>query len=97
MTGQGLAAAFIGVSCIVFLLALLYWLHEIGTEVNNALPDWQRVEWNLLQMVPPFKIHWIWREHARLYPKSRKRVYVVLSLFLLFIVPIAAVLSGLMS
>jgi hypothetical protein len=90
MSLDSLISTFAGLSCIAFLLSSLYWLHEIGTDVNSNLPESQRIERKLLQMVPPFKIHWIWKEHVRFFPRSRKRIYVALSLLLLFLVPIVS-------
>lgn len=96
MSTESLTSTFAGISCVCFLLSLLYWLHEIGADVNSSLPESQRIKWKLLQMVPPFRIHWIWKEHVRLFPKSRKRIYVALSLLLLFLVPIVALTSNLL-
>jgi hypothetical protein len=79
--------AFVGP--IVFGLSWLYWLHEIAVDVNKTLPKYQRVEWGLLEKVPR-RMHWLWKEHARLFPHSRKRIYAALCLVFFFVVPITA-------
>jgi hypothetical protein len=96
MNLDSLISTFAGVASIVFLVSLLYWLHEIGADVNSGLPESQRINWKFLQMVPPFKIHWIWKEHMRLFPSSRKRLYVALSLLLLFLIPIGVLTMNLL-
>jgi hypothetical protein len=97
MSLGNLTSTLAGLSCIVFLLSLLYWLRQMAMEVNSGLPSSKRIEWGLLQMVPPLKIHWIWQEHLRLFPKSHKRTYVALSLLLLFLIPIVTLTMRLLA
>ncbi len=86
---QGFLGFLTAAGPIFSLFSLLFWLREIGSEVNKTLPEDQRVEWNLTERVP-IRIHWLWNEHVRLFPQSRKRKYAALSLVLLFLIPIVA-------
>jgi hypothetical protein len=70
----------------------LYWLREIGEDVIQTLPEGERVRWRLSGIVPS-KMHSIWRNHAALFPKSRKRMWAAVSLLLLFLIPIIAFLT----
>jgi len=70
----------------------LYLLREIGVEVNHTLPKEQRMQWGLTEAVP-LRMHWLWREHEKLFPASRKRMYAALSVLLLFLIPIAALIT----
>ena len=85
-------STFTGVSS---LWLSLYVLQAIAGDVNGQLPENQRVLWKWWQAPPPLKIHWVWREHVRLYPHSQKRNYFALFLLLMvasvFAVPICLV------
>jgi hypothetical protein len=83
-----------GIVSIAALVSLLFWLQRIASDVNGTLPKNERVEWSFGEMVPPFKIHGIWNKHVRLYPESLKRIYAAVSLLLMFLAPIAALLSS---
>jgi hypothetical protein len=37
----------------------LYWLHEIGLEVNGTLPEDQREIWRLTAAIRFGKMHWL--------------------------------------
>jgi hypothetical protein len=92
MFANGIPSIILGVVCIGALASLLFWLGRIGSDVNQTLPQSERVEWKFGQIVPPIKIHHLWSEHVRLFPGSRKRIYVAISLSLIFLAPIAALL-----
>jgi hypothetical protein len=77
---------------IVCGLSWLYYLWEIGLEVNNTLREDQRVRWSLTEKVPTV-MHWLWSEHAKLFPESPKRTFAALSILLFFLIPIAALLA----
>lgn len=85
---HGFFGAIAAVGIISCGLSWLYWLREIGEEVNNTLPSDQRARWRLLDGVPT-RMHWLWSEHGKLYPKSRKRMYAAVSILLAFLIPIA--------
>jgi hypothetical protein len=82
---------------IVCGLSWLYWLREIGLDVNKTLPQDQRVRWSLTEKVPAGRMHWRWREHAKLFPESRKRIFAGLSILLCFLIPIAALIICLLN
>lgn len=85
-----------GAGLILCGLSWLYWLREIGIDVNKTLPENQRVRWNLTEKVP-LKMHWFWREHARLFRQSRKRIYAATSLLLFFLLAIVIVVAYLLT
>jgi hypothetical protein len=86
---HGVFGAIAGGAVILCGLSWLYWLREIGEEVNNTLPTAQRASWGLLDAIPS-GMHWLWNEHGKLFPKSRKRMYAAVSILLGFLIPIAA-------
>jgi hypothetical protein len=96
MSPMSLTSIIAGPSCIAFLLSTLYWLREIGKDVNSTLPESQRIEWKLFETIPPFKMHWMWQEHVRLFPNSRKRICVAFSFLLFFLVPTVTLTVGLL-
>jgi hypothetical protein len=77
---------------VTFGVSWLYWLREIGSAVNNTLPEDQRVRWSLMGKVP-VRMHWLWREHGKLFPQSRKRTYAALSILFVFLIPITALVT----
>ena len=79
----------------------LYWLKMIIEEVNPTRPEEEHLKWQWANWGPyrawgdlrerwrkDWKIHWFWDEHARLFPKSRKRLYAAGSILLFFLIPI---------
>jgi hypothetical protein len=89
---HGFLGYFAVAALILCGLSWLYWLRKIGVEVNNTLPEDQRVRWSLLEKVPA-RMHWLWNEHRKLFPASHKRTYAVLSILFLFLIPIAALIA----
>jgi hypothetical protein len=73
-------------------MSWLYWLREIGSEVNKTLPEDQRVHWGLTEKVPA-RMHQLWMEHEKQFPNSRKRMYAALSFLLVFLIPITAMIA----
>ena len=76
-------------------ISWLYWLRQIVFEVNQTLPEDQRMQWGLTERIPP-RIHAFWREHEKRFPASRKRMYAALSVLLFFLIPITALVACLL-
>jgi hypothetical protein len=86
--------AILAVAGMIFSgVSWLYWLREIGSEVNKTLPEDQRVHWGLMEKVPAKRMHLLWTQHERQFPNSRKRMYAILSILLCFSIPITAMVA----
>jgi hypothetical protein len=90
---HGFLGYFAGAAIICFGLSWLYWGREIRRDVNNTLPENQRVDWGLMEKGPGLLMHRIWSDHTRLFPASRKRTYAAISIVLFFLVPIATIIT----
>jgi hypothetical protein len=89
--------AIIAIVGVIFCgVSWLYWLRQIGLEASRALPEDQRVQWGLTEMVPAKRMHLLWREHEKRFPKSRKRMYAALSILFSFLIPITALVACLL-
>jgi hypothetical protein len=76
---------FIFVCCgITFMYLSASVLQSIVKDVNERLPENQKVEWVWSRMTNPSSMHWIWQEHVRLYPESQKRNWFAVFLVLMF-------------
>jgi hypothetical protein len=58
---------------VIFMYLSTSVLQSIVKDVNKGLPENQRVQWVWSRMKNTSSVYWIWREHAKLYPKSWKR------------------------
>ncbi len=86
--------AILAVAGLIFCgMSWLYWVRQIGFEVNATLPEDQRVQWGLTEKVPAKRMHLLWREHEKRFPNSRKRMYAALSILLFFLIPITALVA----
>ena len=74
-------------------MSWIYWLRQIGLEAGKTLTDDQRVQWGLTDAIPAKRMHLLWREHEKQFPKSRKRTYAVLSILFFFLIPIGALIG----
>jgi hypothetical protein len=86
--------AIVAVAALILCgVSWLYWLRQIGLEASKVLPEDQRVQWGLTERLPAKRMHLLWREHEKQFPKSRKRIYAALSILLLFLIPITALVT----
>jgi hypothetical protein len=90
---HGFLGYFAAAGCICGGFSWLYWLREIGRDVNKTLPIDQRMEWGITERLPFGRMHWFWSEHNKLFPESRKRAYAAISFLASFLIPIAALLA----
>jgi hypothetical protein len=75
-------------------ISWLYWGREIRRDLNETLPENQRVDWRLMDKVPAGGMSdRLWNQHAKLFPASRKRMYAMLSIVLFFLIPIATIIA----
>jgi hypothetical protein len=81
------------VGCLICGFSWLYWLRAIGLEVNETLPESERVRWDPTDMATTGKMHRLWNEHERRFPGSRKRTYAAISFVLVFLLPIGALVD----
>ena len=70
-----------------------YLCREISRDVNKLLPANQRRDFPLSGKGPAGLLGWLWNEHAKHFPTSRKRRYAVLSILLFFLIPIGTVVT----
>jgi len=93
-----------GSGFLIFGILWLYWLQSIRTDVNKALPPDQQDPWKWWAwdvswreaMRQNLKMHWFWGEHARLFPKSPKRIYCSVSIVLAFTIPITCMIVSIL-
>jgi hypothetical protein len=93
---NGAAETFTGIAAVFFGFSWLSWLRGICDETNKTLPENKRVELGSWGQNIPRQAHWLWNEHVRLFPKSRKRMYAALSLILFLLIPIVALTTCLL-
>jgi Ca2+/Na+ antiporter len=96
MTAHDFLKSCAGIAIILCGVSYLYWLREIGREVNETLPKEERRSWSLTEPIPP-RMHSLWSRHEQVFPKSRKRVYAAVSLILMFLTGIISLTASLLA
>jgi hypothetical protein len=93
---HGAVGTFTGIATVFFGFSWLYWLRGICADANKTLPEDKRLELGSWGQNVPRQAHWLWNEHGRLFPKSRKRIYAALCVILFFLIPIVALTACLL-
>jgi len=93
---HGAVGIFTAIATVSFGLSWLYGKRGICADVNRTLPEDKRVELGSWAQNLPRQVHWLWDEHVRLLPASRKRIYAALSLILFVLIPNVALAACLL-